>query len=107
MKTIDDRFAPLLADTEPMGTFSGEFGRLTDEAKQAIKEDILEIVGDDEVVYMASPPPLLPVARNPHEIEEVRYQTNKLLLEAEAYKAAMVKHSIRQELRTKLEEYFK
>ena len=75
------------------------------EAKQALLKDLLELVGEDEIVYMASPPTMLPVAKNPHEIEEVRYQTNKLLLEAEAYKAAMVKYNIRKELRTKLTKY--
>lgn len=76
------------------------------QAKAALLADMLELVGEDEIVYMASPPPILPVARNPHEIEEVRYQTNKLLFEAEVYKAAMVKHSLRQELRDKLKEYY-
>lgn len=54
------------------------------------------IVGEDKAYYVASPPIMLPVATNPHEIEEVEYQRNKIMRETENFKIIMAQSQLRQ-----------
>lgn len=76
---------------------------LAKERQQLIQRIRNEVIGEDEALYVASPPIMLPVASNPHKVVEVEYQREKMLREMEAYKIIMAKSQLRQTQREILE----
>lgn len=102
--SIDETIDKMFAWAEDDGDFMMDCRA---EAKKLIFELITkEIIGEDEALYVASPPIMLPVTTNPLEVMEVEYQREKIMREIEQYKIIMVKSNLRQEQRQKASRLF-